>query len=171
MKVICKQCSKEFDKFPANVKKSLNHFCTRSCAATFNNSKYPKRKRKQSQFKIVYCSNCNVKIDKRSTRCKRCSYIKRGNRIDNLSIAEAKYSNGQTANRYTRIRDRAKTLYKDLALECEVCSYAMHVEICHIKPISLFSEGSLVKEVNDRSNIKFLCPNHHWELDHTPLDH
>lgn len=43
MIVKCKQCNKEFDKQPNQIKKGSNNFCSRSCAAKYNNSKYPKR--------------------------------------------------------------------------------------------------------------------------------
>jgi len=35
--VECKNCNKSFLKLPNQIKKSPNHFCSRSCAATFNN--------------------------------------------------------------------------------------------------------------------------------------
>lgn len=37
-KVICLHCLKEFEKIPAEIKSSPNHFCSRSCA-TFNRNK------------------------------------------------------------------------------------------------------------------------------------
>ena len=37
-KVICKQCGVSFSKLPSNIKKSPNHFCNKSCAATYNNT-------------------------------------------------------------------------------------------------------------------------------------
>ena len=36
-KVECKNCNKEFFKFTCQIKKTLNNFCSQSCAATFNN--------------------------------------------------------------------------------------------------------------------------------------
>lgn len=36
--VKCIQCSKEFKKTLSEIKKSLNHFCSRSCSATYNNT-------------------------------------------------------------------------------------------------------------------------------------
>jgi hypothetical protein len=35
--VICKQCGKEFLKAANQIKRSQNHFCSKSCAATYNN--------------------------------------------------------------------------------------------------------------------------------------
>jgi hypothetical protein len=36
--VKCKNCNKSFHKVPAEQKKTKNHFCSRSCAATYNNT-------------------------------------------------------------------------------------------------------------------------------------
>lgn len=36
--VACKNCGKKFHKKPNQIKKSKNHFCSRSCAATYNNT-------------------------------------------------------------------------------------------------------------------------------------
>lgn len=36
-KVICKQCKKEFVKLSKEIKKSNNHFCSRSCSGTYTN--------------------------------------------------------------------------------------------------------------------------------------
>ncbi len=46
--VSCKQCNKSFYKRPNQIKKSKNHFCSRSCAATYNNKhkKYGTRRSK-----------------------------------------------------------------------------------------------------------------------------
>lgn len=37
-KVSCKQCNKKFLKLPNQIKKSPNHFCSKSCAAIYNNA-------------------------------------------------------------------------------------------------------------------------------------
>lgn len=36
-KVHCKNCEKTFEKIPAEIKRSPNHFCSKSCAAAYNN--------------------------------------------------------------------------------------------------------------------------------------
>lgn len=36
--VVCKECNKKFIKTPSEIKKTTNHFCTHSCAATYNNT-------------------------------------------------------------------------------------------------------------------------------------
>ena len=37
-KVICLQCSVEFEKLPNQMKNSPNHFCSQSCSAKYNNT-------------------------------------------------------------------------------------------------------------------------------------
>ena len=55
MKVNCDCCGKEFDKQPAQIKKSKSgkHFCSRSCAAKVNN--VGKTRNKAREFE---CKNC-----------------------------------------------------------------------------------------------------------------
>lgn len=48
---------------------------------------------------------------------------------------------------------------------CETCNYFKHVEVCHIKPIREFRDTDLIGNVNALSNMKYLCPNCHWEFD------
>lgn len=59
--VICTNCTKQFSKTNGNIKQSKNHFCSRSCAATYNNKHktFGSRKSKLEQWlaqqlKILY---------------------------------------------------------------------------------------------------------------------
>ncbi|HCT81196.1 MAG TPA: hypothetical protein DGT23_32430 [Micromonosporaceae bacterium] len=42
----------------------------------------------------------------------------------------------------------------------------MHVDICHIKPISDFDSSATIYEVNVRTNLVALDKRCHWEFDH-----
>jgi predicted HNH restriction endonuclease len=66
MLVKCKCCEKEFNKFPKEVKKSPNHFCSRSCAAKINNKICPKRK------KEGVCIYCDKPTPSSRKKCKEC---------------------------------------------------------------------------------------------------
>lgn len=55
---------------------------------------------------------------------------------------------------------------KSSLLPCQVCGYSLHVELAHIKPISSFSDETLLSVVNNPSNILVLCRNHHREQEH-----
>ncbi len=59
--VTCKQCNKDFKKIPSQIKKFPNHFCSRSCSGTYNNThkKYGTRRSKleiwlEDQLTILY---------------------------------------------------------------------------------------------------------------------
>lgn len=53
---------------------------------------------------------------------------------------------------------------------CEVCGYDKHVEFAHVRGLASFQADATLAEVNDPSNVRILCRNHHWELDHGMLD-
>jgi len=50
-KINCTNCNLEFEKFPSQIKKSSNHYCNKSCAATYNN-KNKKHGTKRSKLEI-----------------------------------------------------------------------------------------------------------------------
>jgi hypothetical protein len=91
MKTKCKHCSKSFDKSVAEINRSPNHFCNRSCSASYNGSKYPKRIAKEKP-RCVDCGNTCKK-----NRCKPC-YIK--------TISKTDQEKRLSRNKY--FRDRRK---------------------------------------------------------------
>lgn len=155
--VVCLSCNKEFLKRYCEIIKSNNHFCSRSCAATFNNKIAIKRQRKNT------CMDCGCLITKNRFRCLDCKN-KNQETIANKTINDVILIN-QSSNRYARIREHARRCYKYIK-SCENCGYSKHVEICHIKPIHSFPINTLVTVVNSKENILILCRNCHWELDH-----
>lgn len=54
----------------------------------------------------------------------------------------------------------------DRIRKCARCGYDKHVEICHIKPVSEFSDDVPIGVINHTENLLLLCPNCHWEMDH-----
>ena len=66
-----------------------------------------------------------------------------------------------------RIRELARkyALASPVPRQCVHCGYATHVEVCHIKPVSEFPVSVPARQINADTNITYLCPNHHWELD------
>ena len=48
-----------------------------------------------------------------------------------------------------------------------VYNYDKHIEIAHIKAIKDFDPDTRLSQINDVSNLLPLCPNCHWEFDHT----
>ena len=172
---ICKNknCSVEFK---TDDKRGL--FCSRSCAATYNNKKYPKRKRKPgyiydkySRFKEI-CSICGELKCKYAETCLECMKALDVEKRYQTPVKDFVYNNGNARVKYSQIRKVARQFIElwEIPLVCVVCGYDLHVQICHIKPIAEFEESGRVIDVNGPNNLVCLCPNHHWELDHGRLE-
>ena len=142
------------------INKTNNHFCSSSCAAKYNN-KYSK-KRKLSKK----CKTCSALIYKCQTYCSSCWDLLNPNIGENTL---GQYKIRSDANRYRSIRDHARKVMKNNLDKCHICSYKVHVEVCHIKEINDFSNDTKIKVINDPKNLVCLCRNHHWELDHNIL--
>lgn len=73
----------------------------------------------------------------------------------------------QSRHRFQAVRNHAKRVMNSSNMKkvCCICGYDKHVEIAHLKPIHSFPKESLLSEVNDASNLMYLCPNCHWEQD------
>jgi len=160
MDVICIGCQKVFAKKISQIKKSPNHFCSRSCAATYNNKLYVKRKSSAKQ-----CAKCHVSISGRRKLCDKCLYVD-WSIVTIGSIAESAYQ------RFARVRKHARSVYKnsDRPKCCAYCGYSRHYEVCHVREISSFALSTSIAVVNRIENLVALCPTHHWEFDHGYLD-
>jgi hypothetical protein len=169
MKVNCKNCNEEFDKKPSEIKKTKNNFCTRNCAATYNNKIYPKRHKQPKQLSKYKCIDCGNKIThSREGRCHKCKRLEALRIYGERTIEDVLYKNGDASLKFLYVRKRAQTV---LELEerpkiCEDCGWDKHVHTAHVKSISSFDLNTQIKIVNASSNLKYLCPNCHWIFDH-----
>lgn len=69
-----------------------------------------------------------------------------------------------------QLRQHCRATNKDIASKpCQNCSYALHVELCHITAVSTFSEDTKISEINSPENLLGLCRNCHWEFDNNHL--
>lgn len=144
-------------------KDTLNYkYCSRSCAVTINNSRYPKKPRK-----LRLCKKCNIEIGLGHRGPKVCESCN-PNKIDwsTITLGEIK-SKLSTHQYHARIRAlaRQEISYHSSPKICKVCNYSIFVEVCHIKPIQNFDNLSTISTINDITNLVYLCPNHHYELD------
>lgn len=148
-KVKCLNCGKLTD----NPK-----FCSGTCAATYNNKKFIKRKRKK-----YFCKACGISIPHRRKYCDECNPQK----VDWSKVTLKDIKSKRKYQAHSQIRDLARQNYlrADLPKECKVCGYSTFIEICHIKAIKDFDEDTPVSVINNTSNLVALCPNHHKELD------
>lgn len=160
MIVKCLNCEKEFDKMPSQVRRSPNHYCCRSCAATVNNKKSPKRLLEGK------CCECKQPIPSKNMYCNNCFNIKFDWVKDDMTISQALYKKHHRSSAYALIRSRARAIAKKLGWSyCSKCGYDKHIEIAHVKSISEFDIETKLYVVNSESNLIPLCPNCHWEFD------
>lgn len=161
-KNICPNCLKE----TKNPK-----FCSQKCAAIYNN-----KNGKIGRKRIIHtsiCARCNSITSSRRLLCDFCrKQIKTNdNTFKNADQVTKKDVSSKNTQKYDRIRKASRVLAKDNGLlkKCYICGYDKHVECCHKKPISSFSNDTLISVINNVNNLVGLCRNHHWELDHNLL--
>jgi len=167
----CKTCGEKITigshRLPSDAKRM--QFCSRSCAAIWNNIRYPKRDK--DEFKTV-CGSCGKKKSYGSKTCQWCKRVESLTRVWNSPIKKY-YGNGASRSKYTNIRKWAKIYMIDFdsrEKKCEVCGYSKVVEVAHKKSISTFEGDELMSVVNDKNNLIWLCPNHHEEFDNGLLE-
>jgi HNH endonuclease len=133
-------------------------FCSRSCAASYNNRSNPKRKLEGS------CIVCASPVQKRLIYCQACRTVPVEERRLDLSV-------NSNAGNNSDIRDDARRQYRNSGRPrfCALCGYDKHVDICHIKDIRTYPDGTLYSIINKQSNLIALCKNHHWEFDHEAM--
>lgn len=82
-----------------------------------------------------------------------------------ITIGELKATNSR--HRYQTARHHAHRIAALYLPErvCAECGYSIYVELCHIHSIGEFPSEATLTEVNSLENLRWLCPNHHKELD------
>lgn len=138
-------------------KKSTDNpkFCSSSCAAKLNNKLSPKRSAKWQ------CEYCGEKCLPRRKFCNGCNQESR-----DITLKQAIYNLHHKSSAYALVRTRARAVMKGDPRVCNTCSYSVHVEVCHIRPIKAFPLTARLSEINKKDNLMLLCPNCHWEYDH-----
>lgn len=161
--VACTQCHLPTIKSAKDIRdsKSGNTFCSLSCAAKWNNTHFPKQHKQPRHCKI--CGKSTVSNTDSCQTCFRNSCIAK---YGEMTIQDFKSTYAR--HKYQGIRHHAHRVARmgGMIPKCAVCEYNTHVQLCHRVSIGSFSKNTLVKEVNAVSNLVFLCPTHHWEMDH-----
>jgi 5-methylcytosine-specific restriction endonuclease McrA len=156
----CLQCGVQV------ISKYAEKFCTQSCAAKYNNVKFPKR----SLIK-KYCS-CGKVVRKSTLQCAECRNKDRASQALSYTVGYLKSLYGVNLLKLAaKIRGYSKYVYKRSGQPrvCFNCGYSKHIEVCHIKAVSDFSDDATMAEVHQLSNLIALCPNCHWEFDNKLL--
>lgn len=174
--VDCAACGALFAKSKSEIKRSKtgNHFCSRSCSATFNN-----KGNQRNKPKILTCRECGKSYTRSRKHLskiycsKTCSC--RSAVTDSTSLNELHNRVGTKGThaswKNVNLRHHCQRKHKHLKSKpCANCGYTLHVDLCHIKPVRSFSKESKLSEINSSDNIIQLCKNCHWELDNGYLD-
>jgi hypothetical protein len=140
----------------AHVRSRL--FCGQRCAAKHNNAKRPRK------LKERHCQQCGFVLSAEEARTRRralCDCCLAGKFLS--TSGQKKTDVGRTS-----IASHARTVLREVgrAAVCGTCGYSKFVEVAHVKAVSEFPADALVAEINAESNLIYLCPNCHWELDH-----
>lgn len=139
-------------------------FCSKSCAAKHNNGLRTYKRRAKQYF----CSSCNIKTSKncKTGKCRRCLSLYLIDQFGTKRLSD--FQSTAARHRYQLVRAHAHRVMRltDIPKQCKICGYSTHVELAHLRSIGSFAPDTLVSEVNDLNNLAFLCPNHHWELEH-----
>jgi hypothetical protein len=156
---ICNQCNEEF-----NTRDCRSKFCSRSCAASFNNKGV--RRVELSTKRLCACGN---KKDTKSPRCNECKLQSIKNDYLNKTIKEAIVYNDTTIKfNSIRLHARKTMVWNNIPKTCKLCTHNEFdavAEVCHIKALSSFPDTALIKEVNSLDNLVYLCPSHHALFD------
>ena len=130
-------------------------FCSKSCAAKANNVGRVRANKKIYLCIVCGCECGTPKDNNKRSYCKKC--------YDNRFVGKKK---SETSPRM--LREHARRVYAARGVKaCERCGYDKHVECCHIKPVSSFGPDALISAINNPENLVGLCPNCHWEFDHS----
>lgn len=164
----CLNCHKSVFRKLWQIEPSGRVFCSKSCAATYNNSH--NKSRKFGPAKSKKCKYCdNIVGSKKSSVCPECRETHPAVVLDiSLTIQDIKQHHGFKSNRFSRVRGHARRVLKKAGglVKCLMCGYSKHVEACHIVPISKWAATTTISKVNSLNNLVGLCKNCHWELDH-----
>ena len=76
------------------------------------------------------------------------------------------------AAKWAKVRWWSNIIMKRLPIpyKCALCNFNCKLHVCHIKPISSYTEDTLCGVINHPNNLIYLCPNHHVLFDSGVID-
>lgn len=158
--VICKNCGKIIrireNEPPGVTRKKI--FCSRKCSVIYNNTKYPKRKRKKK-----YCKFCNKELigkKRQNTFCNQSCHQKYKTKIYIEKWLAGKVSGAKGNGGYSiskRVRDY---LLKKANYQCSRCGWSKVNSCTGNIPLEIDHIDGNWKN-NRPENLRVLCPNCH----------
>lgn len=102
-----------------------------------------------------------------SKAAKRGDFVPRAKSSYKDTLEEKTKEEAIGSGNYQTVRKHARMVMENdpRPKKCESCGWSYHADVCHIRPVSEFSDSTLLKEINDPSNLIYLCPNCHWLFD------
>jgi hypothetical protein len=125
----------------------------------------PYKKNLHLFWKKLYCNDCRRKVQSENGARHKNGYTRED--LESLTKAELLAEKKSYYMFKNRVGDHARKVFKESgqSKQCIVCGYSIYTEVCHKKDVGEFPGNTLIKEINDISNLICLCPNHHKELD------
>lgn len=161
LEVPCENCQIKFKKLLSEINQTKHNFCSRSCFVSLSNRNKPKRKLEGN------CRICKVAIPTSRRFCFDCRTSGK-----DMTLEQAVYTKHHKSSAFALVRMRARNITKALKrISCEECGYDKHVETAHIKDICSYPLTTMISLINNPSNLKVLCPNHHCEFDANKRTH
>lgn len=133
-------------------------FCSVNCAATYNLTRFPPKKKRKR-----FCKHCGTEIKERQITCRKCN----PNTVewDNVTLASITDRASYQVAANVRRRARWRYCHSSRPKYCVNCGYDKHYEVCHIHAIMDFPPETTIAEINSLQNLVALCPTCHWEFD------
>lgn len=168
---VCENCGTQFSRRP-HRKSDLLKFCSVACSGHVSALIAAEKRtldpaRRKSRNPTVECPDCGSQMSLRSKSCQACRERVARAAVEGTTLGalRARYSLNQY---HAKLRGYSRAAYAG-PMECLVCSYSLHVDVCHLRDVKDFPMSATVGEVNDPSNLVALCRNHHWEFDNGHL--
>lgn len=168
-RIKCFYCDMIFYREAGKIRE--NNFCSKSCSASFNNSKRKRSAKekniaKEKALKKRHFCECGCKKSHAAKLCIKCRHISSLQNVLRKTLKE-KTGKGNARVKYSMVRKVAARVLElsNVEKKCKICNFNICVEVCHIKPIHKFKETDLLLQINSLKNLIYLCPNHHTMLD------
>lgn len=162
--VNCLECDKPIQRNHSRIQKNgKKQFCSVACSNIWRG--------KRTKKKEKTCPVCEKKFTGRNKHCgTECYKVARTGIRKDATLKEC-IAEISWIGVCRRIRTQARYIMEKQGIpkKCVFCEYDIHVECCHKKAVSEFSQESKFSEINAMENLVYLCPNHHWEFDNKLL--
>jgi len=172
MEVKCLECNIAFDKRSSELKKHPNSFCSRSCAAKYNNRGRDRHLAKRDGVASVVkidCKACNKEL---SRKHKTLKYFKehycnaRCQRVHENVLYIERWLNGQESGIIGKSGNTSNRIKKYIRERDKCCQLCKQLPAWNGRPLTLqvdHIDGDCGN--NKPENLRCLCPNCHTQTE------